>query len=1033
MRLVPMCFALAVSLIATCIGPMALGQTPVAYWQMEEGSGTTTADASGNGHTLNFIAGAAWNLGDVPPPPAVSGASITIANAGDYLQAADGWQGVTGTADRSVSAWIKTSDNDGGIVFWGTNANAKKFAFRTQNGNGPFDGVLRLEVNGGYAVGSTVVSDGQWHHVGMTWGNDADDNVRQTRLYVDGVREELSAVNGNGLNTAVGELVRIGTNRSTNHLNGLVDEVRIFAEVLSDAQMAALAGAVLSPADVYEGAIVADSPALYYRLGESSTGVVANSIGTLLEGNNGISTGNKDNGYGNGPVTGAASLLTSAPGNTAYRFDGAGDSDTVVDRIELAPHTAINDGDTPARTIELLFNADSTAGNQVLIEEGGSGNGLGMFIEDGDLVVGAWGGGQNSFVRTPIQAGQTYQGTLVFDQNQNSLAGFLDGKAFGAVYTPDAIPQHTNASGIGASSDTTLFSDGTTGTNNSNPFAGTIDEVALYEGSLTVEQVQTHFGATGNPMPAFSAYEQAVVADNPLAYFPASNHNEATSFVSSNGIGSAVEAFLRGKAPAGIDTDSRAASLVPTNSTPSIQFGGNGTSSGMDLPDHAQINTGGTNNKRSQDFWFQAADADGRQVLYEQGGSGKGMNAYIENGELVMRVWTNDRDWGDGTTYEKIIRTNIEAGQTYHAALVLDGRSGPEGTLTGYLDGKPFGQVGGVGDLTAHASDIGVGYAYGDTQFAGFENFTGNGVRFGGRIDDVALYNQSITAESIQSHVQAGTAAAVDFGEYGNAVLSLDPIAFYYAGGVNVANPGNTASGLGSVLDGRSRLNLEVAADPAANTAPLAPGGTAATRFSGNGLIGIPDHAKLNTGVVSQRGIALAFLTGDDVSSRQIVFEEGGTGNGMNIYIENDEVHLGMWGTGVPTTFLSESIAADTAYHVVLSFDADNDLFTGFLDGREFADPFTDPFASMPVHSGNVAFGGMWNDSLFPSGGVGGDGIFFTGVIDDLAIYNSALSKGDAGFLYRSYFVPEPSTLVLLLLGTMGAVLLRCRKRRVVQ
>ena len=51
-----------------------------------------------------------------------------------------------------------------------------------------------------------------------------------------------------------------------------------------------------------------------------------------------------------------------------------------------------------------------------------------------------------------------------------------------------------------------------------------------------------------NPIPTFSAYEQAVMADSPLAYFPASNHNEATSLLSSNGVGSDVEAFLRGRA-----------------------------------------------------------------------------------------------------------------------------------------------------------------------------------------------------------------------------------------------------------------------------------------------------------------------------------------------------------------------------------------------------------------------------------------------------------------------------------------------------
>jgi len=75
-----------------------------------------------------------------------------------------------------------------GIVAWGQDSPGEKWIFRTQDDNGTA-GALRVEVNGGFVVGSTDIVDGQWHHVAATWENDGTPNVLDVQLYVDGVRQ----------------------------------------------------------------------------------------------------------------------------------------------------------------------------------------------------------------------------------------------------------------------------------------------------------------------------------------------------------------------------------------------------------------------------------------------------------------------------------------------------------------------------------------------------------------------------------------------------------------------------------------------------------------------------------------------------------------------------------------------------------------------------------------------------------------------------------------------------------------------------
>ena len=151
-------------------------------------------------------------------------------NGVNYIET-DNYKGIAGTTSRTVEAWIKTSIADKEIVSWGNNQGGKKWVFRL-NGNG----ALRVEVNGGYTYGSTILHDNQWHHVACTFqGNDVND----IKLYVDGVMETGLTIANTTINTdtAGGINLRISRGINNRYWDGLIDEVRFWDVELTESEI----------------------------------------------------------------------------------------------------------------------------------------------------------------------------------------------------------------------------------------------------------------------------------------------------------------------------------------------------------------------------------------------------------------------------------------------------------------------------------------------------------------------------------------------------------------------------------------------------------------------------------------------------------------------------------------------------------------------------------------------------------------------------------------------------------------------------
>lgn len=163
----------------------------------------------------------------------------------------------------------------------------------------------------------------------------------------------------------------------------------------------------------------------------------------------------------------------------------------------------------------------------------------------------------------------------------------------------------------------------------------------------------------------------------------------------------------------------------------------------IQINDSPDINTGNSVTRRTIALWFNATDpgANGKEVLYEEGGATRGLALYLDGGQLYVGGWNgNVNGWNE--TYHSI---PVDAGKWHHAVLVLDvpssGALVPDG-FKAYLDGAPFG-VGEGALMTSHSGNVAIGARWDSSQFHDGDA-SGDGDHFSGSIDEFHLFNNRV-------------------------------------------------------------------------------------------------------------------------------------------------------------------------------------------------------------------------------------------------------------------------------------------------
>jgi autotransporter-associated beta strand protein len=242
----------------------------VELFHFDEGSGTTTADSAGGGN--------ATLVGARPPrwtsPARVGTSALGFSGDGipgttaseSAVQAANDLSGVLGSTS-TLDVWVKTLQ-----VGRATHQTSPAITGVDQLGGsndidwGTLDATGRIGIyvgDSGGVYSSARINDGSWHNIAMT--RNASTGVVQ--LYVDGVLNG-SGTFDTGNKTSqfflIGALTDVAGDGVTvagkNYFNGMLDEVRIYNQVLDAGSIASLAivptAPVLTSATAASGSVV---------------------------------------------------------------------------------------------------------------------------------------------------------------------------------------------------------------------------------------------------------------------------------------------------------------------------------------------------------------------------------------------------------------------------------------------------------------------------------------------------------------------------------------------------------------------------------------------------------------------------------------------------------------------------------------------------------------------------------------------------------------------------------------------------------
>ena len=201
----------------------------LAWWKMDESSGTTAFDSSGNGRNASVV-----------------NASFTSGYLSNALQCNGTTSRATYAAQDSnqvtVAAWVR-ADAQGNSQFPRIlDAPAYRFFFRFGSSDVNSVGFATEDgVNGDFDSGSGTISLGTWYHVAASY--DRSNLANLPVFYVNGARQTTVALTmPSGAAPPLTGTGYIGNRAALDRAwSGLIDDLRVYHRLLSDAEVQVLA------------------------------------------------------------------------------------------------------------------------------------------------------------------------------------------------------------------------------------------------------------------------------------------------------------------------------------------------------------------------------------------------------------------------------------------------------------------------------------------------------------------------------------------------------------------------------------------------------------------------------------------------------------------------------------------------------------------------------------------------------------------------------------------------------------------------
>jgi len=174
--------------------------------------------------------------------------------------------------------------------------------------------------------------------------------------------------------------------------------------------------------------------------------------------------------------------------------------------------------------------------------------------------------------------------------------------------------------------------------------------------------------------------------------------------------------------------------------------------------------------------------------------------------------------------------------------------------------------------------------------------------------------------------------------------------------------------------------------------------GRPAIDFDGTGKhLDVADSKDINTGGPHPaKTLVVVFKTSSDITSRQIIWEQGGGTRGLSFYLDGGNLYINGWNLQDTEplwgpTGLNTPVSPDTVYAATMILDAAAGTFEGFVNGASIGIADANELYG---HSDDCAFGHREGGTKFHDGTNSGSANF-AGQIAEFYQYNDALSTED--------------------------------------
>jgi hypothetical protein len=432
--------------------------------------------------------------------------------------------------------------------------------------------------------------------------------------------------------------------------------------------------------------------------------------------------------------------------------------------------------------------------------------------------------------------------------------------------------------------------------------------------------------------------------------------------------------------------DARAASATSAALVVAGGFAFDGTDA-YEVANSEALNTDASYDAKTLSFVLELGrDVAGRQFIYEQGGSARGLSVTVEDGALHLTGWNlPEQPWGP-----KTVSTEVSAGDRLSVSMVFDAAAG---TLKGYADGVLFGTATGVGTLFRHGDSIGLGDVMGKSRDAdGSVATAGNG--FEGKIFSASSRDGALDASQVASlHTDFATRFETDRSA---APAYPDEFVFRFDGSMLGTSDAPLA------LTDLSGSGHDARAATASQAAQAADGGL---RFDGTDVYHIADSVALNIGgPYDAKTLSFVVELGQDVATRQVLYEQGGIWRGLAVSIEDGALHLSGWNlaeTAWNVSTVSTEVAAGDRLAVSLVLDAAAGQLQGFVDGVLVGT--ATGVGPLHAHTDDIGLGGVWGRTRDADGDLLRDVEGFRGTLYEAAAQNDALTVQEVAALHAEF------------------------------